>query len=318
MKKILSVTLAALMLLSMLSFTALASGSDLFDVSFDSVTKTFVVTGSDGLTGMNRVLIVVKDSSDNVKYMNAMNNVISQNVYFSVDLGNSLTDDEYTFIFSSAGDTTSSQTKTCVAEVEGDVEQETFFDVTYNEARSSFVVSGEVTTEYGEASMNRILLMVYDPMFNGYSDLYYMDALNNHKGAFSFEVPLGSSAPIGTYTFIVSSDGDVVTKGTKTCAITDNFETFGYIGQGIEFGGTYTLEQGEAVPTVIIALYKTHEDGTHSLVRTATSNEAVDGKVTAKIQIAADEDISTYSAKAFVWENLTTSLKPVKTGRSFR
>ncbi len=317
MKKILSVTLAVMMLLSMLSFTALASGSDLFDVSFDSVTKTFVVTASDGLTGINRVLLVVKDSGDTVKYMNAMNNVTAQNLYFSVDLGNSLRADEYTFILSSDGDTKSSQTKTCVAEIE-EVEQATFFDVTYNEARNSFVVSGEVTTEYGEASINRILLMVYDPMFNGYSDLYYMDALNNHRGAFTFEVPLGSSAPIGTYTFIVSSDGDVVTKGTKTCAISDDFETFGYIGQGIEFGGTYTLEENEPVPTVIIALYKTHEDGTHSLVRTATSYEPVDGKVTAKIQIAADEDVGNYSAKAFVWENLTTSLKPITTGRSFR
>lgn len=317
MKKLLSLIIAALLMLSMLSVTAFASGSDLFEVSFDSVTETFVVTGSDALEGINRVLLVVKDSGDTVKYMNAMNNVTYQSVYFSVDLGDSLSAEEYTFILSTDGDTKSSQTKTCVAEIE-EVEQATFFDVTYNEERSSFVVGGEVTTVYGEASMNRILLMVYDPMVNDYSDLYYMDALNSHKGAFSFEVPLGSSAPIGTYTFIVSSDGDVVTKGTRTCAITDNFETFGNIGQGIEFGGTYTLEEGEAVPTVIIALYKTHEDGTHSLVRTATSNTAVDGKVTAKIQIAADEDISTYSAKAFVWENLTTSLKPVKTGRSFR
>ncbi len=318
MKKLLSLILAALLMLSMLSVTAFASGNDLFDVSFDQVTKTFIVTASDGLTGINRVLLVVKDSGDNVKYMNAMNNVTAQNVYFSVDLGNSLSAEEYTFILSTDGDTKSSQTKTCLADIE-EVEQETFFDVTYNEARNSFVVNGEITTEYDEATVNRILLMVYDPMFNGYSDLYYMDALNNHKGAFTFEVPLGSSAPIGTYNFIVSSDGDVVTKGTKSCAIADNFETYGSISQGTTFGGIYTMEDGEVTPpTVIIALYKTNADGSKTLVDTDVSNKEVDGKVTAKITIAADEDIGTYSAKAFVWENITTSFKPIKSGRSFR
>ena len=105
MKKILSVIFAVFLLVSMLSFSAVAADSDLFDVSFDSVTETFVVTGSDALEGMNRVLLVVKDSSDKVVYMNAANNIVPQSVYFSVDLGNSLNSEEYTFIFSATGDT---------------------------------------------------------------------------------------------------------------------------------------------------------------------------------------------------------------------
>lgn len=318
MKKILSVIFAVFLLVSMLSVSASATDINLFDVSFDPVNETFIVTGSDALNGMNRILLVVKDSADKVVYMNAANNIVPQSVYFSVDLGNALNAEEYTFIFSATGDTTSSQTKTCTPEVESGEEVETFFDVTYDADTNSFSVAGEVTNEFGGESINRILLMVYDPIFNGYSDLYYMDALNSHKGAFSFEVPLDISAPVGTYTFIVSSNGEVVTKGTKTCAIADNFETFGYIGQGITFGGTYELEEGEAAPTVIIALYKTNADGTSSLVRTEISNTVSDGKVTAQIEIGADEDVSTYSAKAFVWDGNNTSLRPIKSGRSFK
>ncbi len=314
MKKILSVMLAVFILSTMLSTVAMASETDLFDVVFEPVSKTFTVTPSDGLTGINRVLLVVKNSDDDVVYMNAMNNVIPQDAYFSVDLGKSLEADDYTFIFSADGDTKGAQTKTCMAEIE---EETSLFDVTYNEEDNKFVVTGEVKKN-DEASVNRILLMVYDPMFNGYSDLYYMDALNAHKGAFSFEVPMSASAPVGTYTFVVSSDGEVVTKGTKTCAITDNFVTYGNISQGTTFGGTYTMEEGESAPTVIIALYNTNKDGSKTLVRTAVASTAVDGKVTAELRIAADEDIGTYSAKAFVWENITTSFKPVKSGRSFR
>ncbi len=315
MKKILSVILAVFILSTMLSTIALADETDLFDVAFDSMSEKFTVSASKGLTGINRVLLVVKDSADEVIYMDAMNNALPQNVYFSVDLGNSLEEAEYTFILSSDGHTRSSQTKTCRAELE---ETESFFDVTYIEEGNKFVVTGEVKKD-GAASVNRLLLMVYDPMFNGYSDLCYMDALNSHKGEFTFEVPLDAPAPVGTYTFVISSDGDVVTKGTVNYAITDNFETYGSIGQGTTFGGIYTMEDGEVTPpTVIIALYKTNDDGSKTLVDTAVSSEAVEGKVTAEITIAADEDVRTYSAKAFVWDNLTTSLKPIKTGRSFR
>ena len=74
MKKILSVILTAFLLLSMLSFTALASENDLFDVVFEAGTRTFAVSASNGLTGTNRVLLVVKNGEDEVVYMNTTSN----------------------------------------------------------------------------------------------------------------------------------------------------------------------------------------------------------------------------------------------------
>ena len=187
-------------------------------------------------------------------------------------------------------------------------DEATFFDVTYDEATRSFIVEGEILNE-GSSSANRLLLMVYDPESNGNADPYYMDVLNDHKGAFEFRVPLDDAAVGGEYTFVVTSYGDVVTNGAKTYNYTSDFETYGSIAPGSAIGGTYTLGTDEDAPIVLIAIYK---DGI--LVRIATANDVSDGKITAEIQFAADEDTTNYTAKAFVWKNATT-LRPLMKAR---
>lgn len=311
MRKIISVILVILVMTSTLMVHASEPSEDLFTVNFLPATKSFSVSATDVLKGTNRVLLVVKNDNDKVVYMDAFNEAKAEDVTLFVNLGNSLKNGEYTFILSSDGDTKSSQLKTCRAAFE---EEANFFDVSYDADKNAFVVTGEITKENGDASVNRILLMAYEPRFNGQSDICYMNALNEHKGQFTFEVPLNNASPVGDYIFVVSSDGDVVTNGSKTCEYTDNFETFGALEQGTTIGGTYTLKAGQTAATVIIAIYKTDAHGNTSFVTSDISSTVVEGKVTAQITLPDAEDITSYSAKAFVWESVST-LVPLSESR---
>ncbi|MBR6529135.1 MAG: hypothetical protein IKT62_03770, partial [Firmicutes bacterium] len=89
-----------------------------FNVAFDSENKTFNASTNNALSGANRILLVVKDSKDNVVYMDAINAVTDDSVSFDVDLGNNLKAEEYSFTLSSMGDTIDVATATCESDVE--------------------------------------------------------------------------------------------------------------------------------------------------------------------------------------------------------
>ncbi|MBO4898552.1 MAG: hypothetical protein J5590_09670 [Clostridia bacterium] len=315
MKKLLSIFVAALMILTICNFTAMAA-EDLFDVAFIEGSNIFVVTAKSGLTGINNVALMVRDSGGNVVYMDVQRAIKPGQVYFQVDLGDNLNIETYTFIVTSDGDTCASQTKTCSSNVHGSgsgidpIYSDSFFNVSYDASLNRFVVNGELTKSDGSPAFNRIALLVYEPEANGVCEIYSIDALNEYSGPFTFNVPIHPMAPAGTYTFIVSSDGDVVTSAIKTCGLNDNFETHGTIAKGSSIGATYTLAEGEEAPMVIIAVYKENR-----IVSMKISDIPVNGKVTAEIEFGANEDTSGYSAKAFVWENFET-LKPIKSARS--
>ena len=294
-----------------------------FDVEFVSSDKIFKVNTGNVLTGTNRVLLIVKDSSDNVVYMDSQNDVKAGYASFDVDLGSNLKKEEYTFILSIDGNTVLSGTKTCNSDKEGsgttdepdepedepDVPQATFFDVTYDKESNSFAVSGELGKGSNKPVFNRILLMVFEPDEYQNDVPCYIDAINAHNGKFEFSVPMSKMAAVGKYTLVVSSYGNTITSGTIQCEVTDNLETFGSITPGSTIGCTYLLNANEAVPTVILAVY---DDET--LVHMDISNTAVDGKVSAEVKFASDENTDSYTAKTFVWKDAST-LQPLKKWR---
>ncbi len=291
-----------------------------FNVEFNSASKVFTVSTDSVFSGTNRILLIVKDSSDNVIYMDAKNNVTDNFVNFKVNLGASLKAEEYTFIMSSDGDSILAGSKTCKSNVEGDepgdnpddnpdVNEPTFFSAEYDEALRSFIVKGEVSKGDNKSATNRILLMVFDSESDGKSAPCYIDTVNNHKGAFEFNVPLTAMAPVGKYTLVVAADGDVVTSGTVQCEVTDNFETYGNIDPGSSVGCIYTLEENESAPMVLLAVYKND-----TLVHVAVSDTVISGKITAEIKFGAGEDTTGYSTKAFVWKDRST-LQPLKRAR---
>ena len=318
MKKILSIFALALMLFTMFSFMA-AAEDDLFDVAFIEESNIFVVTAGKGMVGSNNVALLVRDSAGEVVYMDTANGIRPNYVYFAVNLGGNLSDETYTFTVSSDGDTVASQTKTCSSADNGGSsginpiydDPNPFYDVSYDAEANAFTVTGEITKENGDPAFNRIALLVYEPSYNGANELCYMDALNEHTGPFTFTVPLSPMAPAGTYTFIVTSDGDVIKDSIKSYGMNDNFKTHGTIDKGSTIRASYTLADGETAPMVIIAVYK---NGSLAFIETAET--AVNGKITAEVSFGADEDTEGYTAKAFVWENFET-LRPIKSARFF-
>ncbi len=290
-----------------------------FNVEFNSANKVFTVSADSVFTGTNRILLVVKDASDNVVYMDAKNNITDNSVSFKVNLGANLKAEEYTFIMSSDGDEVLTGSKTCKSDAEGDepddnpddnpdVNEPTFFSAEYDEASRSFIVKGEASKGANKPATNRILLMVFDSESDGKSAPCYIDTVNGHKGAFEFNVPLTAMAPVGKYTLVVSCDGDVLTGGTVQCEVTDNFEIYGSIAPGSAVGCTYTLGE-ETAPTVLLAVYKND-----TLVHIDVSDTVTDGKVTAEIAFGLNEDTADYSTKAFVWKDFTT-LQPLRRAR---
>lgn len=295
-----------------------------FSVKFNSSNRVFTVSADGVLTGTNRILLIVKDSSDNLVHMDVKNNITANSVNFNVKLGANLKAEEYTFIMSSDGDLSRIGTKTCASDVEGDAPGEnpddnpdddptenepTFFSATYDEDARAFTITGEVLNAGKASATNRMLLMVFDSQSDGKSNPCYIDVANAQKGAFEFNVPLTAMAPAGKYTLVISSDGDVRTKGSVECEVTDNFETYGTIAPGSAVSCTYTLGEEETAPTVLLAVYKND-----TLVHIDVSNTVTDGKVTAEIKFGAQEDTTLYSTKAFVWKDIT-SLQPLKKAR---
>ncbi|MBO4897119.1 MAG: hypothetical protein J5590_02320 [Clostridia bacterium] len=183
--------------------------------------------------------------------------------------------------------------------IEEKIDEQFDFNVSFDKGNNTFTVStGRVLS-----GKNRIALIVQDSGGN----VVYMDAKNDYTdSSVSFTVDLGEEAAAGEYTFILTSDGDTVAAVTKTCEITDNFGIYGNIAPGSEIGAQYTLDGGEAAPVVIIAVYKSG-----GIVNVSIAKTAEGGKVTAKINFGAGEDVTGYTAKGFVWKDLET-LKPIK------
>ena len=83
-------------------------------------------------------------------------------------------------------------------------------EVSFDSVRKIFFVSGGADL----VGTNRVLLMVKDDEDN----LVYVDAQNDVQRAnVYFEVNLGSKLKKGSYTFILSSDGDTVAEEVSTC-----------------------------------------------------------------------------------------------------
>lgn len=303
MKKLVSLLLVAVMLSA--SFLTIPVTAEepvgYFEVNFDSVFEVFTVTANPALAGENRVLLLVKDGNNTI-YMDAMNAVTYNNVYFTVDLGEALESKEYEFILSSDGDTVTKQILTCMAEVP-DVPK--FFSVEYDESEGAFNVN---SVEGYYTGTNRVILTVYEPSFNGYQEIYYMDVRNNAK-SFNFSVPVSQMAPIGDYAFRVSVIGDMMDDGFITCHFNRGFSSYTEeVEEGIKMGGKYILKDGEEDDgiAVYVALYNKTEDGDDSrLVRVTYSDEVVDNYIQADITLSEEEQTADYYVKVFVWNQTT-------------
>mgnify|MGYP003304964608 CR=1 FL=1 len=309
MKKLVSLLLVAVMLsASFLTIPVMAEeNDDYFTVSFDTGLDKFIVTATSALEGRNRVLLLVKDGDDTL-YMDAMNDVTRQDVYFSVDLGKVLERKEYTFIVSSNGDTVAAQTLTCMAEVP-DVPK--YFTVEYDEADKAFKVNSVPGYYKGT---NRVILTVYQPSFGGYQEIWYMDAANNAQ-SFNFVVPVSDLAPIGKYTFRVSVIGDMLADGVIGLTYNQGFTTYTEEVEDstdIKMGGKYILKNGEELEdvAVYVALYKKgEEDEVPRLVRATYSDDisvAAEVKyIQSDITLTEDERTKDYYVRVYAWKQAT-------------
>ena len=287
-------TLIMCLLIVVFSFTTAFAESPNFVVQYNEVEQLFTVRGE--IAGTNRLMLTVLDPDGEVVYMDAQNDVTGE-AEFSIKLG-SLVAGEYTFVISSSGTKndiyTVSYMNTVVTEVD-------WFDVNYDETSNTFNVTG--TAE----GINRIMLMVYQPYLYGTSDMCYMDAVNGNNGTFNFSVPMNSGALSGEYTFVISVEGEDNKSGFVHYTVSDNFIVS---KDESAFKAEYTLSGNEEIPTVIIAIYKKNADGSKTLYRTDFAATAVDGKVSACIELTDNENVDEYCAAGFLWENIQT-MKPL-------
>lgn len=310
MKKLVSLLLVAVMLsASFLAIPAFADEPvDYFAVSFDTGLNEFVVTATQALAGKNRVLLLVQDGTNTV-YMDAVNATVAQDVYFTVDLGKALDRKEYSFIVSSDGDTVATQTLTCMAEVP---DAPTWFTVDYDSNEKAFKVN---SVEDAYTGTNRVILTAYEPAFNGYQEIWYMDAINAASGSFSFTVPISEMAPIGRYTFRVAVIGDMMKDGLITYEYTQGFTSYTEPVSGstdIKMGGKYILKSGEETEevAVYVALYKKgEEDEVPQLVRATYSDEILTAASVKYIQtdltLTEEEQTSDYYVRVYAWKQAT-------------
>ena len=308
MKKLVSLLLVAVMLsASFLVIPVMAEENiDYFDVNFMSETNNFIVSGTKDLVGTNRVLLLVKDGDDTI-YMDTMNAAGDYKVYFEVDLGKSLKNKEYSFILSSIGDTTVSQTLTCSADIP---DIPTWFTVEFNSSENAFKVNS-VEGEY--TGTNRVFLTVYEPKFNAYQEIWYMDAINAASGSFSFTVPVNNMSPVGNYTFRVSVMGDITIDGYLNCEYegTMGFTSYTEAVAGstdIKIGGKYIVEsdEEETIAVYVALYYKGEDDKYPQLVRATYSDEVLtDGSVKYiknDLTLTEEEQTSDYYVRVYAWK----------------
>ena len=312
MKKLVSLLLVAVMLsASFLTIPAMAEENvDYFEVNFVPMIDKFVVTSTNELVGTNRVLLLVKDG-DNTIYMDAIN-AASNGVYLEVDLGSAVKNKEYSFILSSIGDTTVSQTLTCMAEVP-EVSVVDWFTVEYDSTENAFKVN---SVEGKYTGTNRVLLMAYLPEFNGYQEIWYMDAINAASGSFSFTVPVPEMAPIGSYTFRVAAKGDMEKVDFINCEYEYSQSFTSYTeavadSTDIKMGGKYILESGEEAGIAIyVALYKKGEDDeAPQLIRATYSGDVLTEEdvryIKTDLTLTEDEQTSDYYVRVYAWKQAT-------------
>lgn len=311
MKKLVSLLLVAVMLsASFLTIPVMAeTATDYFAVNFDTTLNEFTVTATSALAGTNRVLVLVQDGSETI-YMDSLNDVTAQEVYFGIDLGNALEAKEYSFIVSSYGDTVTSQTLTCTPELSDDTEVPDWFTVEYDSTENAFMVKSVADNYTGT---NRVILYVYEPAFNGYQEIWYMDAINAASGSFSFKVPVPEVAPIGKYTFRVATYGDMVTDGIISYEYSQNFTSYTeQVAEStdIKMGGKYILNDGEEGAAIYVALYKKGKnDEVPQLVRATYSDEVSTAESVNYIQtdltLTEAEQTSDYYVRVFAWKQAT-------------
>ena len=305
-RKFLCLLIGLFILLNLMTYQVNASDENSFCVQFVENTSNFVATGY--LSGINRcILLVYEPTSNNLVYTDA-NNEISGDFYFEINLGESLTNGEYTFVLCSDGSNVESFVSMCVSTI---VAEANWFNVEYARTSRKFVIKGELD------GTNRLMLMVYEPYLDGKNgNLIYFDAINECRGAFEFEVPLDSAPLAGTYEFVVLGDGDMCTYGKRRYYVDRVFTKIGYMSDKTEFGAEYMLEDGQQVESVsvFLAIYKIDSNGDMAFERierecTVTEHN---GKrcIVVKTTIPNSEGSGEYCAKAFVWSSFS-EIKPL-------